>query len=83
MIVTKENYGLMPVLSDENFMDDVHFSFNLDNKPNFWILSDIFPIDFYFRTGFLSFGDILIFIGVFAAISAYINYYFKYKRYYA
>jgi len=59
-LVIKSNNDKMPFLSDYKYEDNEHFSFQIENKPKFWIFSDIIPAGDYI----FSIGDILMFQGI-------------------
>lgn len=57
--VIEGNNGKMPFIADYNYIDKEYFSFNMTNKPRFWIFSDVIDIGDYI----LSIGDVLLYLG--------------------
>ena len=61
ILVMKNNHGKMPFLYDYDVELEVHKSFQMDDKPAYWYLSDIFEIS----DNIYSIGDLISIVGIF------------------
>lgn len=78
IVVTKFNDGKMPVLSDQyTHEESYHKYYSIDDKPNFWLLSDIIPIGSNF---IMSIGDVIVLLSGIGFSITFIYYGILYDR---
>ena len=66
------NGGKMPVLSQVQYVQERHFSYQESSEIEYPILSDYIP----FQDRIYSIGDIVMFVGLWGMLSVYFVYWF-------